>query len=75
MKNKKAKKKQPILGPAEREDEHGEPLFHLTNASCPTECTGLIQVPPETDEELEHYNRIYNFTPTAPDDEKGRYIL
>lgn len=64
MKNKYGIKKKPLLGPAEREDEHGEPLFHLTNASCPTECTGLIQVPPATDEELEHYNMIYSFTPT-----------
>lgn len=63
MKKKTDIKKQPILGPALREDEHGEPLFQLTNAACPTECTGLIQVPPETEEELENYNRIYSFTP------------
>ena len=63
MKKKSDIKKQPILGPAERENEHGEPLFRLTNAACPTECTGLIQVPPETEEELEHYNMIYSFSP------------
>lgn len=59
---KKNDQKKLILGPAERKDEHGEPLFHLTNAACPTECTGLIQVPPETDEELESYRQIYSFT-------------
>ena len=28
-----------------------------------TECTGLITVPPENDDELENYKDIYNFGP------------
>ena len=62
MNQKNAIKKRPILGPAEREDENGAPLFDLTNAACSTECTGLIQVLPTSEEELESYNRVYNYT-------------
>ncbi len=52
----------PILGPAEREDIHGDALFALTNAACVTECTGLIQVPPQNQDEMENYNDVYSFT-------------
>ncbi len=35
----------------------------LCKAASPSDCTGLIQVPPETEEEYESYNNIYNFAP------------
>ncbi len=57
------KNKHRILGPAEREDSTGNPVFNLANAACDTECTGLIQVIPDTEEELEHYNTVYSYTP------------
>lgn len=36
-------------------------------AASATECTGLIQVPPEDEDEYEAYNEVYGFAPqTAP---------
>ena len=55
-----------ILGPVEKENPGSGSLFHLTNAASSTECTGLIQVPPETEEELESYNAVYNFAIQQP---------
>ncbi len=53
----KKDKKIPIIGPAERED------LDFTNAACLQECTGLIQVPPQNEDELENYNDVYRFEP------------
>ena len=33
------------------------------NVSSSTECTGLITVPPENEDELENYMDIYDFGP------------
>ncbi len=60
------KKKEVLKGPAELETESGEPLFDLTNAATVMECTGLIQVPPESEEELENYAEVYSFSRTEP---------
>lgn len=35
----------------------------LCNAACATECTGLIQVWPLTEDEAEAYNQVYNYQP------------
>lgn len=35
-------------------------------AASPTDCTGLIQVPPETEAEYEAYNSVYGFAPDLP---------
>ena len=37
--------------------------FDKCKAASPTDCTGLIQVPPESDEEYESYNEVYKFAP------------
>ncbi|MBO5364561.1 MAG: hypothetical protein J6A56_03750 [Clostridia bacterium] len=55
-----------MRGPAERETKNGEPLFELTNAATVMECTGLIQVPPENEEELESYEDVYHFSQPEP---------
>ncbi len=60
------KKKEVLKGPAELEDADGKPLFELTNAATVMECTGLIQVPPESEEELENYAEVYSFFRTEP---------
>ncbi len=60
------KKKEVLKGPAEREIKDGEPEFPLTNAATVMECTGLIQVPPQTDEELENYAEVYSFSQPEP---------
>lgn len=39
--------------------------FKLSNAGSPTDCTGLITVPPENEDELENYNKVYEFMPEA----------
>ena len=70
MKNNKKKSQKPILGPAERTDKNGEPLFNLTNSASATECTGLIKTPPQNEDELENYNDVYNFTLPKPLPEK-----
>lgn len=41
----------------EREYDH----LDLGNAASATECTGLIQVPPETDEDIEAYLSIADY--------------
>lgn len=43
------------------EDIEGK--FDLGNACSAGDCTGLIQVEPITDEELESYCEIYDFGP------------
>ena len=40
-----------------------EGKFNLGNARSSGDCTGLIQVEPITDAELESYYEIYNFGP------------
>lgn len=60
------KKKEVLKGPAEMETADGEPLFELTNAATVMECTGLIQVPPEDEDELENYADVYNFSRAEP---------
>ena len=55
------KKKAPVLGPAETNGNL------LTNAACPTECTGLIQILPQNEDELENYNEVYSFTKEVHD--------
>ena len=60
------KKREVLRGPAEREKENGEPLFELTNAATVMECTGLIQVPPEDEDELENYEDVYHFSQPNP---------
>lgn len=60
------RKKEVLKGPAERETKDGEPVFSLTNAATVMECTGLIQVPPRTEEELENYPDVYRFNQPEP---------
>ena len=36
----------------------------ITNASSSTDCTGLIQIPPENSDEYENYNDIVNYEAT-----------
>ena len=60
------KKKEVLKGPAELENADGRPLFELTNAATVMECTGLIQVPPENEDELENYADVYRFSQTEP---------
>lgn len=61
MKNKKLKQNEIIKGPALAENPDGGDAFCLTNAACAAECTGLIQIPPESEDELESYNDVYSF--------------
>ena len=35
--------------------------YDLNNCNSATECTGLIQSPPQSDEELAAYNEIFHF--------------
>ncbi len=45
----------------------------LCKAATPSDCTGLIQVPPMTNEEYQAYNKVYDFAPDMPVDlEKNR---
>ena len=67
MSKKTIKQKRPIIGPAERAADGKDSGFSLTNAACATECTGLIQVPPESEEELENYNDVYSFAKDKAD--------
>ncbi len=60
------KKKEVLKGPAELEREDGSALFELTNAATVMECTGLIQVPPEDEAELENYEDVYHFAQPEP---------
>lgn len=60
-----SKKKRPF-------SENGFDKFDLGNAASARECTGLIQVPPQTVEEEEGYMEIYDYQPPiAPDEQEG----
>lgn len=61
MKEEKRKNEERLCGPAEAEEKEGESLFDLTNAATAMECTGLIQVPPASEEEEENYADVYNY--------------
>lgn len=37
------------------------PDEYVTNAASATECTGLVQVPPEFEDELTSYEDIYSY--------------
>lgn len=59
-----------ILGDAELESrEYGADNFCAASA---TECTGVIQVPPENEEEYESYNEIWNFAPRTVKKDENR---
>ncbi len=64
--NEDVKKKDRLVSATELEDENGAPVFNLTNAATAMECTGLIQVPPESEEELESYLQVYSFKQPHP---------
>lgn len=68
------KKREVLKGPAEMEKPDGSPLFDLTNAATVMECTGLIQVPPEDEDELENYADVYSFSRTEPAASKQKEI-
>ena len=47
--------------------------YNLNNASSYGDCTGLIPVPPQSDEERAAYNAIYHFgLPEIDKDQAGR---
>lgn len=39
--------------------------FDLTNAGSVNECTGLITVPAQNEDELENYKHVYDFGPPS----------
>ena len=41
--------------------------FKLANAGSPTDCTGLITVVPQDEDELENYLKVYDFMPDESD--------
>lgn len=45
--------------------------FDLTNAACATECTGLIQQIPLTDEEFAAYHNLYDYGPEQAENEES----
>lgn len=38
-------------------------FLEISNASCPSECTGLVYRPAQNEAEKESYNDIYHFLP------------
>ncbi len=44
--------------------------YDLNNASSSTDCTGLIPVPPQSEEEREAYEAIYHYA--VPEIDKGK---
>ena len=38
--------------------------YDLNNAASSSDCTGLIAIPPQTEEEFEAYNAIYHYDPS-----------
>lgn len=51
------KKKKPVF----RDEKYDK--FDMPNACSSTECTGLITVPPEDEDQLENYMNVYDFGP------------
>ena len=44
-------------------EEIDENIFEMCNICSTTDCTGLIQVVPRTEAELESYEELYHFRP------------
>ena len=44
-------------------EEIDENIFEMCNICSPTDCTGLIQIVPRTQAELESYEELYHFRP------------
>ena len=44
-------------------EEIDENIFEMCNVCSTTDCTGLIQVVPRTEAELESYEELYPFRP------------
>ena len=44
-------------------EEIDENIFEMCNICSTTDCTGLIQVIPRTEAELESYEELYHFRP------------
>ena len=44
-------------------EEIDENIFEMCNICSTTDCTGLIQVVPRTEAELESYKELYPFRP------------
>ncbi len=57
MKKELSKKKRPFSEPLEKEYDK----FETANACSAYDCTGLIQVPPQNEEEQEAYMDIYDY--------------
>ena len=45
---------------------------YLSHAASTQDCTGLIQTPPQTEDEIEFYEAIYPFLPPKPDDSEDK---
>lgn len=61
-------KLKPKLVPPEKDiqkDPKGDDYdkFEHANASCMTDCTGLMPTPPQTEAEAESYMEIYDYGP------------
>lgn len=46
--------------------------YDLNNASSSTECTGLIPVPPQSEEEQQAYDDIYHYAIPKLDKDKNQ---
>ena len=57
---------------SKKEKGAGIELSDKFNVCSSTECTGLIQVPPESDYEYESYKDIYNFSPEKNKDDSEK---
>jgi len=56
-------KEEASVKPIKKSKNENEELFDQFASHSSTECTGLITVPPENEDELENYKDIYNFGP------------
>ena len=58
--------------PETKENEDWNELAEeYMKSSSGTDCTGLIPAAAQSDSELENYNELYDFLPTAVSDEKN----
>lgn len=41
---------------------------YLASAASARDCTGLIQIPPQNEDEVENYEELYPYLPPTPPD-------
>ncbi len=58
--------------PIENESSHLKDIFMITPAASPTDCTGFVNTPPETNDEAKNISRVMHARTSPRTDDKKK---